>query len=896
MGAGKSRPERAEWVERGKNKEEQGSHGRDHRSSHEIDSERDSEASGESIDEVRYKTFEQEVNKVFEKFREKNEELGQEGLHKFKVALRTGKLEAFKSWRPDAREEFILELVENSSKISKTTFLEAAFGALKKCERTLACFYSLFDLQDLFATKSGFVTLAPEKELRAMSRRDLEEFMDSLVESLRGELIKKAERIVRSLYARDDNQDLKKKYQEQLLQEQRELNQAENQSQIIEIVAGDLNLEQQKVVKGLSGLFDLDDCKQLKQDLFISAQCPRDPLKKKTMLDDNDDSTWTWQNLDRLTRGQTEEEIRSGVQRLLRLQAHAGSNYVRTINSPIRLLKVSECTNISPFLDFLNPQDKHDLTHSAGNRVCFNLDTKAFDKGNIYNSVKCLKTLKQDLLSQECKWLFQQLKGADQLVYPSKLLTDEKCKTFLSETFAKEIKEACTNAEEGLEEDEFVRIVLEHRRYIELIASPIHSVTLPPEARLKASIPQEAHFYAFCYPLLATEFESNLNLDVSVVSPPTDRESKARKTLILNLKLDLTTSFETIEKNQEKLRRDFAELLNLEENLEYIDFTLSLEEIETVKHHKNSLDSNIFAVPSVAAWMRNESSHVKIMVMYHSWKSSKGNYLVPGLRFQILKKLFAADDSKNMEIGLTKSRLHEIFGQYLDMPYRNCDDMRKSCNELLKMSGEDQSEMDWRDPFCNWLLNGGFVYFDHKYDIVAINAIYLGEMESKTSVLYIGASSTLPHTAINSLDEGKRWVSVTDKRFRSQGFTHFAWICPSEFVGDHIYTQSGGFAFRHEQWEQSVYCPVVRKAIFDEKSKALGPGNYIFHNAQKKFTPAQYNAPLHIVELTSLRHKLQKGIWNHPTASPRSFLLLCMPVSMASCFLLTPFPLSSLSF
>eukprot|EP00960_Hanusia_phi_P050498 760263-Hanusia_phi.AAC.1 len=166
MGAGKSRPERAEWVERGKNKEEQGSHGRDHRSSHEIDSERDSEASGESIDEVRYKTFEQEVNKVFEKFREKNEELGQEGLHKFKVALRTGKLEAFKSWRPDAREEFILELVENSSKISKTTFLEAAFGALKKCERTLACFYSLFDLQDLFATKSGFVTLAPEKELR----------------------------------------------------------------------------------------------------------------------------------------------------------------------------------------------------------------------------------------------------------------------------------------------------------------------------------------------------------------------------------------------------------------------------------------------------------------------------------------------------------------------------------------------------------------------------------------------------------------------------------------------------------------------------------------------------------------------------------------------------------
>eukprot|EP00960_Hanusia_phi_P059653 764243-Hanusia_phi.AAC.1 len=44
--------------------------------------------------------------------------------------------------------------------------------------------------------------------------------------------------------------------------------------------------------------------------------------------------------------------------------------------------------------------------------------------------------------------------------------------------------------------------------------------------------------------------------------------------------------------------------------------------------------------------------------------------------------------------------------------------------------------------------------------------------------------------------------------------------------------------------------------------------------------PEQYNAPLHIVELTSLRQKLQKGILYHP---PRFFLLLLVPLSMAPC-------------
>jgi len=42
------------------------------------------------------------------------------------------------------------------------------------------------------------------------------------------------------------------------------------------------------------------------------------------------------------------------------------------------------------------------------------------------------------------------------------------------------------------------------------------------------------------------------------------------------------------------------------------------------------------------------------------------------------------------------------------------------------------------------------------------------------------------------LHEAGRWQPVTAQRVRDQGFTHFSWVCPSEFVGDSIFTKSGG--------------------------------------------------------------------------------------------------------
>ena len=713
-----------------------------------------------------------------------------------------------------------------------------------------------------------------------LKERKLVTFMLSLLESVKEDLIDKTTRIVENLQNDYDNQELKKKYKQQLLQEQRELNQAGTHAQILEIEVKDptLTAEQRKVVQGLTGLFDVDDCRQLKHDLFKCAGCVTDPKKKKPKLINKDTSTWTWDNLDRLSKKSKPDQ--EGIMRLLVLQAYARKGYVRMINSPFLLLEVKECRNISEFRELLNPQDKHDMTHSAGNRISFNLDAQAFNTGNIYNSMENLQTLKYDLLSQEFIWLFQHLADPEsKSVYRSKLLTDETCRAILSEAFAKQIQDACDADQEELKEEDFVNICLKQRGYIEMVASPIHSVTLPPEARVKASIPQDAHFYAFCYPLLSTEFEGNLNLDVSVVSPPDEVKREKGIALILDLKLDLATSFPLIQDRRQDLLRDFAQLLHLEGEEGKVSFNFSLQEIEMLDKHKNALDNDILGIDVVSEWLLDSSSHVKVLVMNHSWKSSKGNYFVPGIRFQIIKKLFASNDSK-IEGGLTKSRLNEIFGGYLFMPHRSCDELRKSCDELLQslkiaQGSEDRTEaraMDWGDPFCNWLLNGGFVYFDHKYDIIAINAIYLGEMKKNAKVLYVGAPSKLPDTAISSIDEGKRWVSVTEERFRSQGFTHFAWICPSEFVGDHIYTKSGGFAFRHRQWEKSEYYPVGKKAILDETSRHLGVGNFVFQNADQIFEPLKYDAPIHIIELSSLRQKsMRSGV------GPSRLILLFLP-------------------
>ena len=56
----------------------------------------------------------------------------------------------------------------------------------------------------------------------------------------------------------------------------------------------------------------------------------------------------------------------------------------------------------------------------------------------------------------------------------------------------------------------------------------------------------------------------------------------------------------------------------------------------------------------------------------------------------------------------------------------------------------------------------------------------------------------LPPRSIDPLFERGRWWPVTVPHIKELGFVYFAWVTPSEFIGDSIFTISGGFAYLHK--------------------------------------------------------------------------------------------------
>lgn len=103
------------------------------------------------------------------------------------------------------------------------------------------------------------------------------------------------------------------------------------------------------------------------------------------------------------------------------------------------------------------------------------------------------------------------------------------------------------------------------------------------------------------------------------------------------------------------------------------------------------------------------------------------------------------------------------------------------------------------DSFRSWLHYGGFVYFDHKYDIVAVNAVSF-EPKNKhkfSGAIFLGNASQVTPLALDTLTEYSRWVPLSvEKRGVLEGFTEFCWIHPCEAIGDLIFPKSGGFAYK----------------------------------------------------------------------------------------------------
>lgn len=138
--------------------------------------------------------------------------------------------------------------------------------------------------------------------------------------------------------------------------------------------------------------------------------------------------------------------------------------------------------------------------------------------------------------------------------------------------------------------------------------------------------------------------------------------------------------------------------------------------------------------------------------------------------------------------------------------------------------------IDTLDPFVSWLTTGAFVYFNHTYDLVAINALSFEEAKS-SSFLYLGDPSSLPELSAAQLTATNRFRTVTVRSLEERGYTHVAWIVPSEMVGRHIFTQSGGFAYRNENSKDAMFFPVVPPRLLTPR------------------VPIEYNEPVHIPEL-----------------------------------------------
>ena len=59
----------------------------------------------------------------------------------------------------------------------------------------------------------------------------------------------------------------------------------------------------------------------------------------------------------------------------------------------------------------------------------------------------------------------------------------------------------------------------------------------------------------------------------------------------------------------------------------------------------------------------------------------------------------------------------------------------------IERLGGSRSGVDPNDPFVCWFTQGAYVYYDHKFDIVAINAVVWNENEHATSAINLGEAS-----------------------------------------------------------------------------------------------------------------------------------------------------------
>ena len=105
------------------------------------------------------------------------------------------------------------------------------------------------------------------------------------------------------------------------------------------------------------------------------------------------------------------------------------------------------------------------------------------------------------------------------------------------------------------------------------------------------------------------------------------------------------------------------------------------------------------------------------------------------------------------------------------------------------------------------------------YDIVAVNSFFSEEVNEDTrakkitSVLTLSQNKLLPEISGEALQAWDRFQPVTVPWLKELGYTDFAWVCPSEILGDLVYPTGGGFAYLNEDLSKSLFVPVALEKV-----------------------------------------------------------------------------------
>eukprot|EP00976_Prorocentrum_cordatum_P099172 1191732-Prorocentrum_minimum.AAC.1 len=144
-------------------------------------------------------------------------------------------------------------------------------------------------------------------------------------------------------------------------------------------------------------------------------------------------------------------------------------------------------------------------------------------------------------------------------------------------------------------------------------------------------------------------------------------------------------------------------------------------------------------------------------------------------------------------------------------------DQRTDYLQIMKRI-KNQDKVDLHDPLFEFLLNGGFVYFSHRWEPIAINTLCSNQQHTTrgggTLLLTVHAFRlpVLSECRLRSLGRMHQISSTLFLEAQQEGFREHAWVSPSEVLGDFIFTRSGGFVFSKGDG-QSFFMPLVPLSV-----------------------------------------------------------------------------------